>query len=88
MKGITSRAQIEMSVTLTLTEAEARALSSMTAYGADSFIKAYRKHLGKAMAPHEHALPDLFESINYQLPQHLKGIDAARNAFNDRGKND
>ncbi len=83
MKGIIARASIELTVTLTLTEGEARALSRMTLYGGSSFVKAYRKHLGSAIAPYEDHIEGLFESINHQLPQHLKRIDNARAAFND-----
>jgi hypothetical protein len=83
MKNIQSQATIEMEVTLTLSEGEARCLALMTAYGAESFLKGYRKYLGRAMVPYESHLTPLFESINGQLPRHIKRIDNARRAFNE-----
>jgi len=83
MVEVLSRSKIEMTVTLTLPEDEARALVEITKYGANAFLKGYYKHLGRSyLAPYEGDVKTLFESINAQLPSHLKKVDNARRIFN------
>lgn len=84
MSIVNSKAKIELTVTLTLTEIEARALTEMTGYGVEPFLKGYYKYLGKHyIQPYEEGFRLLFKSINTQLPQHIKRINAARKAFNE-----
>jgi len=84
MAKVLSNSKVEMTVTLVLTEVEARALAIMPCYGAKAFLEGYYKHLGKHyMKPYEQGIIDLFDSINRQLPAHIRKADAARKAFTE-----
>ncbi len=77
-----TKSKLEMTVTLELTESEAKMLIEMTGYGVDAFIKGYYKMLGKHyMIPHEQALRSFFKSININLPDHVRRFEKARDLF-------
>lgn len=79
---IKSSAQLEGKVLLILTEQEARALKNITVYGHEYFTKWFYKNLGKHyLKPHEQGLISLFETINAELPKHLKKFDEAKKIF-------
>ena len=89
MADITSTSKIELRINLVLTELEARALSKMTDYGFDSFIKGYYKQLGRTnLEPYVDGLRSLFKSIDSQLPQHLRKMDEVRAIFNEDNRID
>lgn len=82
MAKIATHAEIELRLGIELNEAEARALDALVGYGADSFIKVFYEHLGEHyMKPHEKGLRSLFKSITETVPQYLKRVDDAREAF-------
>ena len=73
---IKSFANIEFSVTIKLTESEARALYAMTTYGHKPFLQGFYTKLGKSyMKPHEEGVITLFETIERDIPIHLTKID-------------
>ena len=75
-------------VFLQLTEAETRALNSLTVYGHKSFLEMFYKHLGEGyLMPHEEGLISLFESIGQQLPKHISRIDKTRKVFKENNPN-
>lgn len=70
---------LNVEITMTLPESEARMLLEMTGYGVDKFLEGYYKMLGKSyMKPHEPAVRTFFSSIRQQLPQHIRRIDNIR----------
>lgn len=82
MDKIRSGATVDFSVLLKIDETEARALLSLTSYGAKPFLEWFYKNLGKSyMQQHEKGLISLFETIKKELPQHLSRADDARRVF-------
>ena len=82
MASAKSTGKIELTVTLTLSESEARAMEALTVYGVDAFLAGYYKHCGKCyMEPHAQGLKTLFETIKENLPSEIKRVDKARVAF-------
>lgn len=79
MDKINSQSSLEFKIVLNLTEAEARALQSLTVYGTKSFLDYFYRDLGKAyLQPHEKGLISLFETIKNELPPHLDRMDETR----------
>lgn len=84
MAAIAGKAVVQMTVTIELTEPEARALDAMAGYGDDSFVKAFYANLGKTyMEPHERGLRTFLKSIREIMPGVLHKANAARQAFHD-----
>ena len=83
MANVISTSKINVSATLVLDEPEIRMLIELVGYGVKPFLKGYYKILGKSyLEPHEAAVKSFFNSINRNLPPHIKRIDKARKAFN------
>lgn len=79
MSKIRSTSKIEATVTLQLTEQEAKALLNMTVYGHKSFLEFFYKNLGRHyLEPHESGVISLFDTIKKELPQHINNIDTLR----------
>ena len=82
MATVQGKHEIQLRVTLSLTEPEARALEALACYGTDDFLKTFYEKMGKSyLEPHEAGLRLLFESINANLPRVLKAADDARKYF-------
>jgi hypothetical protein len=74
--------KIELSLTVTLTEAEIRAFDALAGYGTDGFLKVFYEHMGTSyMKPHEQGLRDLFKTLRPQCQDAIDRINAARKAF-------
>lgn len=74
------KAVLDVKVTFTIDEEEARALDAVAGYGEDAFIKAFYKVLGKAyMSDHEHGLRRFLGSIRSVVNPALSLVDQARN---------
>jgi DNA-directed RNA polymerase alpha subunit len=79
---IKSTSSLEVNIILKLTETEARALKAITVYGAKPFLEVFYEKLGKSyLQPYEKGVISLFETIDQELPQHLKKADDARNIW-------
>ncbi len=86
---IEAKPNIDLRVTLSINEVEARALDALTGYGHDEFIKAFYQFLGQHyMAPHEAGLRSFLASIRDTLPVILANTDTARKAFLATGRTD
>lgn len=73
--------KVSLTLSLTLSEAEARALSALTEYGIDPFLKTFYEHMGTScLKPHEAGLRLLFGTVA-QMDPHLLRADKAREAF-------
>jgi hypothetical protein len=85
MAKVIGHGEISGSVTLVLTEAEAKALDALVGYGVAPFLEAFYKHLGKAyLQPYEQGLKSLFESVRTgegSVSNFLKRIHDAREVF-------
>ena len=82
MAAIAGKAIVAMTVSIDLTEPEARALDAMVGYGDDAFINAFYEHLGKAyMKDHEIGLRTFLKSVRDFMPNVIRKADAARKAF-------
>ena len=78
----TSEAEMQFTITLKLSETEARALHELTTYGHKAFLEVYYKHLGQSMLkPHEKGIITLFDTAKRELPKHFKRIDSTKAAF-------
>lgn len=75
---------IEVTLTLSLSEQEARALEAVAGYGTEAFLKVFYEHMGKSyLQPHEEGLRSLFESSMRILPLWFQRIDDTRKEFYD-----
>lgn len=85
MVTLAQRPKVEIHVTLSLNEEEARALEAIVCYGADSFLKCFYEHLGKHyLQPHEKGLRTLFDGVSETLAPILSRADKARKCFNEK----
>lgn len=77
-----SFSKVDMTITLTLTEDEARALHTITSYGSDPFLQWFYRNLGKHyMKPHEKGLISLFDTVKKELPGHFAKMETVRKAL-------
>ena len=82
MARIQGTPNVELHITIQLSESEARALDAMAGYGANAFIEVFYEKLGKAyMQDHESGLRTFLSSIRKQLPRILAKATEARNVF-------
>ena len=82
MAGIHSRSRIEVKITLSLNEEEARALEALAGYGHKDFVERFYEKFGRHyMEGHEEGLMSFLKSVTEIMPRELKKIDKAREAF-------
>lgn len=82
MTKIAANPTIDLRLTFTVNEQEARALDALAGYGDDAFVKAFYANLGTHyLAPHEAGLRSFLRSIRDSMPGILGRVDAARKAF-------
>lgn len=75
-------ARVELQLSMSLGEKEARALHAISEYGTDAFLKVFYEHLGEsALKPHEAGLRSLLLAARGQLAPLLGRADKAREAF-------
>lgn len=73
--------KVSLTLSLVLSEPEARAFVALTEYGTDAFLKIFYEHMGTScLRPHEAGLRALFSSVG-QIKPHLSRTDKAREAF-------
>ena len=84
MATLEGRPDLGLRISMSLSEAEARALEALAGYGSDAFLKVFYEHMGKAyLEPHEHGLRSLFEGIKENLPAICSRMDQAKKVFYD-----
>lgn len=80
MSKLKSTSKVDVTTMLILSEEEVLALEALAGYGADAFLKFFYEKLGKHyLQPHEKGLRSLFETIQKELPAHVRKIKVARN---------
>lgn len=82
MAKLNSHPVIHLSITLELTEEEARALEALASYGADTFLTHFKQTISANFArDHGSAVRSLFASARTILPEYFARLDAARREF-------
>ncbi len=82
MAKVTEQPNVELKLTFTINEGEARALDALAGYGDDAFIKHFYDKLGKAyMESHEKGLREFLKTCREFLPSSLSRLDNARKGF-------
>ena len=82
MADIASRSRIEVRITLSLSEEEARALEALAGYGHKDFVGQFYEKFGRSyMQGHEEGLMSFLKSVKEIMPRELGKIDKARKAF-------
>lgn len=82
MATFTPKPTLKMSITIEISEEEARAINEMTCYGTDQFIKAFYENLGKSyMEKHERGLRSFLDSARAQIGGIVSQITEARKIF-------
>jgi hypothetical protein len=71
--------RLQFTSTLTLNEAEIRALDALVGYGDDAFLKAFKEKLGTTyIRNYERGLRSAFEAIRRDILPALRDIDRIR----------
>lgn len=86
MAKITNKPKVELELTFTINEAEARALDALVGYNYDDFIAIFKEKLGKHYIEKDNAEDGLrlfFESIRKIMPGYLSQLEKAKKAFNE-----
>jgi hypothetical protein len=79
---IQGQAKLELNVTISLTEEEARALEALSCYGDDAFVRVFYRELGETyMKPHERGLRSLLNSVRSEMPIILERSTKSRKVF-------
>jgi hypothetical protein len=79
---IHSKVTANLTVTLELTEAEARALDGIFGYNVDAFLKVFYERMGRHyVEPHEAGVRSLHATIRGVVSGPLAEIDRARKAM-------
>ena len=78
---------INAKISICLDEMEARALSAITTYGTDSFLRVFYKHLGKAyLQKYEVGVYSLFEGVHKFIDPQLNIVTEARRILEEKTK--
>lgn len=78
--NVKSSVSIDLKINLELSYEEARALLSITSYGADNYLRAFYSNLGKNnLQPHEKGLRSLFETLKGNLNNSITRADYIMN---------
>lgn len=82
MAKIRSTTNIQVYVTLEVTEDELHALGALAGYGTDKFLKAFYEKMGKSyLEPHAKGLRSLFEEALTHSERIKKAAEAARETY-------
>lgn len=86
MANFALKSQGSYTVTMTLTEGEARALEAILGYGQEEFVRVFYKYMGEVhLKPHESGLKMLFGSRS-SLVHELSKIEAATKVIEGKAK--
>ncbi len=82
MAKITQQADINLTFTFTINEAEARALDALVGYGTDEVLRVFMEHLGSHyMKAHTGGLKTFLSDVRAIIPPMLSRLDEARKTF-------
>lgn len=87
MAKIIGRPIIELNITITLSESEARAMDALVGYGDDAFLEVFKDKLGESyIRDHENGLRSLFESMRSAFGPWFFKVDEARKVFDGKAE--
>lgn len=85
MAKVKPTADIDLQITFTINEKEARALEALVGYGDDAFIDAFFEKLGRTyMRPHTAGLISFFAAVRVSVLGPLRRVDEAREVYAGR----
>ena len=86
MAKLEGKAEIAVSISITLSEAEMGALDALAGYGTDEFLKVFYEKMGRSyLEPYEKGLRSLFDAVRNgpcNVGSVLNRARDARKAFN------
>lgn len=87
MAQVTVNPKLDISISFTINEEEARALDALSGYGDDAFIKVFKEKLGETyMKNHEQGLRSFLRSIRTIVSGGLATLEQARQLFREYQK--
>lgn len=79
MAKITAKPQLDLSISFSINESEARALEALSGYSIDKFLAVFYEELGEAyMKKHEDGLRQFLEEVRKVVKPALSMIDESR----------
>lgn len=79
-----STSNIELKVSIQLSEIEVRALLKIAQYGSDPYIKWFTENLSRyELDGLKSGVRSLFNTIRNELPPHIRKVDKAREILKD-----
>lgn len=85
MAKVQSKADIDLQITFTIGEKEARALDALVGYGDEAFLNVFFEKLGKHyMEPHKAGLISFFAAVRVSVLGPLRRVDEAREVYSGR----
>jgi len=77
-----SNVSVDLSINLTLSVEEAKALNEITGYGIEPFLKGYKEKLGSHyIDKHEKGMRSLFGTIKTSLPKEINKAEGIMDAI-------
>lgn len=87
MAKVAPKADIDLQISFTINEKEARALDALVGYGDEAFLKVFYEKMGQHyMKPHEAGLLSFFAAVRASVPGPLRRVDEAREVYAGRKK--
>lgn len=85
MAKVKATSDVDLQITFTINEAEARALEALTCYGDKAFLETFYEKMGRSyLQPHERGLLSFFAAVRASLDGPLRRVDDAREVYAGR----
>lgn len=81
--NITEHPKIDLNLSFTINEKEAKALDALVGYDFNNFLKVFKTNLGEHyMNGHEETLKEIFYKFRNEISPALSKLETARKVFN------
>lgn len=85
MPRVKASADIDLQITFTINEKEARALEALTGYSDKEFLQVFYEKMGRHyLQPHEAGLLSFFAAVRASVVGPLRRVDEAREVYAGR----
>ncbi len=85
MAKISAKADLDLQITFTINEQEARALQALVGYGDEAFLRVFYEKMGRSyLRPHEAGLLQFFATVRASVSGPLDRVDEAREVYAGR----
>jgi hypothetical protein len=85
MAKVKTTADVDLQITFTINEVEARALEALVGYSDEAFLKTFYEKMGRHyLQPHERGLLSFFATVRASLHGPLQRVDDAREVYAGR----